>query len=239
MTEERTHNVVIHKANVPLQTGESIRQFTRALSDAGRDHVRKKLNLPDKGVDIFMVEAFAKSAVFDVFRFGPDAPKPKQRFIATAFTRKTTGEFEFGPTTEVQRVTTFQPKSAVPVAKAIVSVSKPFPNEHAARQKPPGNFKEFRRGTLPGAPVGISVVFGITGTGAARKSEIQSIRFDKDKFTVAQAKAWLKDHDFKTTGFEPATKPPKKSVKKTQFKMFGSSVNQWVETSKSFWNGAL
>lgn len=86
-----------------------------------------------------------------------------------------------------------------------VTVLKPFPNEHAARQVDPGKFKEFRRGKLPGGMAGIDVIFGITGAGANRKSQIQSIRFDAGKFTADQAKKWLKDHGFKAAGFEAAT----------------------------------
>lgn len=78
---------------------------------------------------------------------------------------------------------------------------KPFPNEHAARQTDPDKYDKIRRGTLPGAPAGISVIWGVLSD---RKSEIQSIRFDKDKFTPAEAKAWLKEHDFKTS-LEEAT----------------------------------
>jgi hypothetical protein len=57
-----------------------------------------------------------------------------------------------------------------------IDISKPFPNEHAARLVAPGKFVE-----------------------------LQAIRFDNKKFTVAQAKAWLKDHNHKPILFEPAT----------------------------------
>lgn len=108
-----------------------------------------------------------------------------------------------------------KPKKA-PKAKAkakAVPVSKPFPNEHAARQLDPGKFKTFRRGNLPNAPAGISVIFGIAGG----KAQLQSIRFDASKFTPDQAKKWLKDHKFKTSGFEAATK---KDAEETTTKLF-------------------
>jgi len=41
------------------------------------------------------------------------------------------------------------------------------------------------------------------------KAEPQSIRFDKDKFTAAEARAWLKKHDYSSAGFEPASSPAK------------------------------
>jgi hypothetical protein len=101
----------------------------------------------------------------------------------------------------------------VEVDKSTVFVEKPFPNEHAARQAPPGKFDTFRRGKLPGAPAGISVIFGIRNVGGKKVSEIQSLRFDAKLWTPAKAKKWLKDHGFKTGGFEAATGKPK-GVKK-------------------------
>jgi len=78
----------------------------------------------------------------------------------------------------------------------------PFPNEHAARVRSPRDFKEesFRRMTI--AP-GISIIIGrLKGETAATT---QSYRFDKTKFTVSEAKAWLKEHDVKYLSFEAAS----------------------------------
>ncbi len=77
----------------------------------------------------------------------------------------------------------------------------PFPNEHAARLKAPGKYIRFRRQNDKfGA--GIDAIFGVTEEGAA---ELQTIRFAKDTFTPEQAKAWLKEHDYKTIAFEVAS----------------------------------
>jgi len=69
----------------------------------------------------------------------------------------------------------------------------PFKNEHAARQTEPSQYKEFRRYTPKGFPAGITTILGIDADG---KTEIQSLRADKDKFTPSEFKKWLKDHDF-------------------------------------------
>lgn len=76
----------------------------------------------------------------------------------------------------------------------------PFANQHAARQTEPGKYDTFRRGHPSGFPAGVDVIYGIK----SGKSEIQSVRFDSSKFTVQQAKDWLKEHSFKT-GVEAAT----------------------------------
>lgn len=77
----------------------------------------------------------------------------------------------------------------------------PFPNEHAARQLPPGDFTKFRRSRL-GFPKGISAIVGIRSNG---KTAVQSLRFDRTKWTAAQARSWLKDHGFKS-GLEVAAR---------------------------------
>lgn len=79
----------------------------------------------------------------------------------------------------------------------------PLPNEHAARQKPPELFKTFRRSKSfrnKPLPPGISVIYGIRKEKGPRggSTEIQSFRFDKNKWGVREAKKWLKDNRFET-----------------------------------------
>lgn len=76
----------------------------------------------------------------------------------------------------------------------------PFPNEHAARLKDPGKYKRFRRQKNKGGQ-GVDFIFGVTPEG---KAEIQAVRFAKTKFTVPEAKAWLKKHKMTPKMFEPA-----------------------------------
>lgn len=45
------------------------------------------------------------------------------------------------------------------------------------------------------------MIFGITSEG---KAEIQTYRFAKEKFTAAQAREWLKEHNITVKSFEPA-----------------------------------
>lgn len=77
---------------------------------------------------------------------------------------------------------------------------RPYPNEHAARLKDPSQYDSFRRENDAGGP-GIDFIYGIKdGT-----TEIQAIRFDKNRYSVAEAKKWLESHDFKPILFEEAT----------------------------------
>jgi len=76
----------------------------------------------------------------------------------------------------------------------------PYPNEHSARINSPGKYDHIRRKNDEFGS-GIDVIFGIKGG----KSEVQAIRFDKNKFTPAKAKEWLREHDYKWIEFEAAT----------------------------------
>jgi hypothetical protein len=71
--------------------------------------------------------------------------------------------------------------------------------EHAIRIKDPSGYVRFRRKPLaPG-------VVGIIGFKRGGGSEIQALRFDPDKFTMAQARAWAKAHGMGAKASEAAT----------------------------------
>ena len=74
----------------------------------------------------------------------------------------------------------------------------PFKTEHAARIKSPSGFSDFRR--VPNLDDGVDAIVGIKDG----KSTIQSIRFDKTKFSETQAKKWLEKNRYEAIKFEPA-----------------------------------
>jgi len=89
----------------------------------------------------------------------------------------------------------------------------PYPNEHAARIKKPGDFEKdsFRRKKITD---GIDIIVGkLKGES---KTTTQAYRFKKDKYTADEAKKWLKDNEVKYISFEPATEE-KKSLFDTIF----------------------
>jgi hypothetical protein len=83
----------------------------------------------------------------------------------------------------------------------------PYPNEHAARIKDPGAFipESIRRKNIT---PGIDIIIGKIKDGDG-SMETQAYRFDKEKYTPEQVKAWLKDHDIKPISFEPASEASK------------------------------
>jgi hypothetical protein len=79
---------------------------------------------------------------------------------------------------------------------------KPFPNEHACRLEDPDKYIRFRRENDK-FKKGIHAIWGVQG--GDKPVELQALRFDKEKFTASDARAWLKEHEYKCTLFEPAS----------------------------------
>lgn len=78
--------------------------------------------------------------------------------------------------------------------------ARPYPNEHAARITDPSQYDRFARENDAFGD-GIDAIFGVKeGEGA----ELQSIRFDAARFSAAEAKAWLDEHDYSPIKFEEA-----------------------------------
>jgi hypothetical protein len=77
----------------------------------------------------------------------------------------------------------------------------PYSGEHAARIHDPGKYARIRRENDKFGP-GIDAIWGIPRKGA---TELQAIRFDAKRYTAAQAKAWLKAHNYSPIRFEPAS----------------------------------
>ena len=76
----------------------------------------------------------------------------------------------------------------------------PLPQYHAARPFPPEKCSKFRMKDLTD---GVSAVVCQPKGGGGW--EIQSVRFDKTKFTPQEARDWLKKHDFSSADFEEAS----------------------------------
>jgi hypothetical protein len=93
-------------------------------------------------------------------------------------------------------------------------LSKPFPNEHSARLRDPGEFdpdayrrtkggRLFNRVNVPST---ISIIWGkLRGASAPSDPPIpQALRFPTTNWTVDAAKAWLRENDIRHIKFEPA-----------------------------------
>jgi hypothetical protein len=72
-----------------------------------------------------------------------------------------------------------------------VEDGRPYPNEHAARLHDPDQYDRIRR-VNDDLGAGVDAIYGIKDG----VSELQAIRFDADRFTAAEARQWLSEHDF-------------------------------------------
>ncbi len=88
----------------------------------------------------------------------------------------------------------------------------PYPNEHAARVRDPSDFDKSTYARLdhknkPELPVGVSII--VAKLKQANKPSdamvTQTYRFDRTKFSPAEVKKWLDDHEVKGYSFEPAS----------------------------------
>lgn len=82
-------------------------------------------------------------------------------------------------------------------------IKNPLPNFHSARIASPNLFVRIVQ--LQELPNGIRILGGPLKSDPQGSGKPQSYRFPRDKFTVSEAKTWLKDHDIKVILFEPAT----------------------------------
>ena len=84
----------------------------------------------------------------------------------------------------------------------IMNEERPYPNEHAARLRDPGQYDSFRRRN-DAAGEGVDFIFGIKE--GEEGAELQAIRFRLSQFTAAEARKWLSDRDYQPIEFEEAT----------------------------------
>lgn len=118
MTTPATHDVIVHKANVPMMKGESLYTFMEALRNAGRAFLMQKYNVDSKKGSVYPIEVYADKAVFKVT---PDYEKPVSNdfCVAVKFNRDTNGTFTFTDTMKVVPVTTYVAASEINVTKAM------------------------------------------------------------------------------------------------------------------------
>jgi len=103
-------------------------------------------------------------------------------------------------------------------------ITKPYPSEHSARLQDPAKYDSFKR-TKGGKiyfktaiPAAIGIIWGHPKGKAPATWIPQGLRFDKDKYTVAQAKKFLTDNKIKYIKFEPAKEKETKKKKEDKQK---------------------
>jgi ATP-dependent Clp protease protease subunit len=104
----------------------------------------------------------------------------------------------------------------------------PYPNEHAARIKDPGDFIQdtIRRKNIAD---GVDIINGKTSKDGSM--ETQAYRLSSEKFTEKEAKKWLKDNNVDYIFFEPSINS-KAEMKNATLKIYGAigeSLPDYIE----------
>jgi hypothetical protein len=102
-----SYEVQVHKANVPLQSGESLRKFTQELKKQASPILLQKFNSDEKKGGSWPLEVFANKAVFMLALKWDDVKKDQT--VAFDFTRDVnTGVFKIGDVVKVKAVTQYE-----------------------------------------------------------------------------------------------------------------------------------
>ena len=88
----------------------------------------------------------------------------------------------------------------------------PYPNEHSARLRDPGDFKKDKWGRKKDGvifgrvkvPSSVSVIWGQLKSQSGKEAAPAALRFPTSSWTAEKAKAWLKKNNVKYIRFEPA-----------------------------------
>lgn len=111
--------VEISKEGLPLYKGESVHDFLRAMSMATQSAYAQKFSLKKNEDYIYMMEVYQSAVIFEVCKTKAADPKDAYRFYAATYKRKEDGSFTFENTTEVMRVTRYEPVPSAAVAKSL------------------------------------------------------------------------------------------------------------------------
>lgn len=105
--------VTVHKEGLPIRKGESVHDYTRAIHTAAVATFTQKLNVQKGKAGLYVCEVFQSSLIFEVYKYESTDPKDQLKYYAATYKRKDDDSFEFGDTTEVQRVTRYETKPSV------------------------------------------------------------------------------------------------------------------------------
>lgn len=118
MSTETTYQVAVHKAALPLAKGESVNEFTQALSEAGRTYVMGQMRMDPAKDYCYSVTVYPETVVMACSIYS--ATKSRYPYVSMSYTRDTeTKVFTFSDLVEVEQVTTYRPKSTMKITKGV------------------------------------------------------------------------------------------------------------------------
>jgi hypothetical protein len=105
-------DILVYKQNISMVNGESIDDYTRKLNIASREYIMGKLNIAKGDGGAWTVEIYSDKVVMGVYK-GEESTK----YNMIKYSRDKDGTFNFGDMIEVERVTTYKPKTDMQITK--------------------------------------------------------------------------------------------------------------------------
>src|SRR6185295_1269285 len=82
------HQVHIRKEGLPLKTNESVQEFARTINDAARTAFTTKFSIAKGKGDIYAMEVYGSSIIFEVFKYEEPDSSQRCRYYAATYKRK-------------------------------------------------------------------------------------------------------------------------------------------------------
>jgi hypothetical protein len=105
-------DVLVYKQNMPMNNGESVNNYTRKLDIASRTHIIGKLNIAKGNGGAWTTEIYNDKVIMCVYK-----GEESNRYYLMKYSRDKDGTFNFGDMIEVERVTTYKPKTDMQITK--------------------------------------------------------------------------------------------------------------------------
>jgi len=111
MSIQKIISVAVHKANIKLNSGETIDSFIQKLYEAGKKYVYNKFKIKEDSSS-WLVESFGDYVVFALSKMNEP-----MKYFAFTYNRNEKGDFDFGKLVEVKRVINYEPVNDIEVIK--------------------------------------------------------------------------------------------------------------------------
>lgn len=115
------HEAIVHKANIALAKDESLHDYTNALGEQVRAHVIAQKRMDTKSDYCYIVEVYPSLVVVSYSMTSNGATKSSYGYVAVTYERGEDKAFKFSDMVEVERVTTYRPKTLMKVLKGVSS----------------------------------------------------------------------------------------------------------------------
>lgn len=115
--EKITMDVIVHKANLPLMSGETLHEYTSKCGNGAKKFIKEQNGMGEKE-SVWLVDVYSDSVVVETTKNNDD--EYKCLYYNIEYSRDKSGNFTYSNATEVKRVVRFEPvNESVGIAKSV------------------------------------------------------------------------------------------------------------------------